>query len=98
MTRRQSGARKVRDLRQLALELRMPISEDGDVARRSYGSGSLFVRRDARAQEAWYGKWYRGTRRIKRKIGPKRQRGSNKGLTRAQAERELQRRVEMERP
>ena len=98
MSRRQSGARKVRDLRQLELELREPVFEDGEVARRSYGSGSLFVRRDARGQEAWYGKWYRGTRRIKRKIGPKRQRASSEGLTRAQAERELQRRVEMERP
>ena len=98
MTRRQSGARKVRDLRQLVLELRVPISEDGEVARRSYGSGSLFVRRDAQGQEAWYGKWYRGNRRVKRKLGPKRQRASSEGLTRAQAERELQRRVEMERP
>jgi hypothetical protein len=67
------------------------------VTRRSYGSGSLFVRRDAGGQETWYGKWYSGGRRMKRKIGPKRQRGSREGLTRAQAERELQRRVESER-
>jgi len=67
------------------------------VSRRSYGSGSLFVRRDATGEESWYGKWYSGGRRVKRKIGPKRQRGSREGLTRAQAERELQRRVESER-
>lgn len=67
------------------------------MTRRSYGSGSLFVRCDAAGQEAWYGKWYSGGRRVKRKIGPKRQRGSREGMTRAQAERELQRRVESER-
>lgn len=58
------------------------------MTRRSYGSGSLFVRCDAAGQEAWYGKWYSGGRRVKRKIGPKRQRGSREGMTRAQAERE----------
>ena len=67
------------------------------MTRRSYGSGSLFVRRDASGREAWYGKWYAGGRRLKRKIGPKRQRGSSEGLTRAQAERELQRKVDAER-
>jgi integrase len=65
--------------------------------RRSYGSGSLFVRTDAAGNEAWYGKWYASGRRVKRRIGPKRQRGSAEGLTRAQAERELRRRVESER-
>lgn len=67
------------------------------MSRRSYGSGSLFVRRNAGGGESWYGKWYSGGRRVKRKIGPKRERGSRDGLTRAQAERELQRRVESER-
>ncbi|MGH7718977.1 MAG: tyrosine-type recombinase/integrase [Gemmatimonadaceae bacterium] len=56
------------------------------------------MRRDARGRETWYGKWYSGTRRVKRKIGPKRQSGSRDGLTRAQAERELHRRMESERP
>lgn len=65
--------------------------------RRSYGAGSLFVRSDSRGREAWYGKWYVGGRRIQRCIGPKRPPGSRDGLTRAQAERELQRRVEAER-
>jgi integrase len=71
--------------------------EQTEGPRRSYGSGSLFVRRDCGGGESWYGKWYSGDRRVHRKIGPKRQRGTRDGLTRAQAERELQRRVERER-
>lgn len=67
------------------------------MTRRSYGSGSLFVRRDAAGNESWYGKWYANGQRVKRKIGPKRRPGSRDGLTRAQAERELHRRVESER-
>ena len=94
MTRFQSGARKVRDLRQLALELRGPISEDGDVARRSYGTGALYVRRDAQGRATWYGKWRVGARQVKRRIGTVRQAGSRQGLTRAQAERELRRKIE----
>jgi integrase len=66
--------------------------------RRSYATGSLFVRRDARGQESWYGKWYFAGRQIKRKLGRKRAPGTREGLTRAQAERELQRRMESERP
>jgi integrase len=68
-----------------------------DRARRSYGSGSLFVYRDARGEDAWYGKWRTAGRRVQRKIGPKRKAGSREGLTRAQAERELHRRMETER-
>lgn len=67
------------------------------MSRRSYGAGSLFVRRDSRGREAWYGKWHASGRRVQRKIGPKRQPGSREGLTQAQAERELQRRMESER-
>jgi integrase len=66
------------------------------VARRSYGAGSLFVRRDSRGRETWYGKWYAGGRRVQRRLGLKRPPGSREGLTRAQAERELRRRVESE--
>jgi len=68
------------------------------MARRSYGSGRLYVRSDAAGKESWYGTWYSGGQRIKRKIGPKRERGTRDGLTAAQAERELQRRMEAERP
>ncbi|HVY77349.1 MAG TPA: site-specific integrase [Solirubrobacterales bacterium] len=66
------------------------------MARRSYGSGRLYVRVDAAGVEAWYGSWYVGGRRVNRKIGPKRKAGSREGLTAAQAEREMQRRIESE--
>jgi integrase len=58
-------------------------------SRRPYGSGSLFEHRNA-----WYGRWYIGNHRIKRKIGPKRAPGSSEGLTRSQAERRLRRMME----
>lgn len=64
------------------------------MARRSYGSGRLYVHTDASGAESWYGSWRVGGRRIKRKIGPKRRRGSREGLTRPQVERELRRRME----
>ena len=70
--------------------------EQTEGPRRSYGSGSLFVRRDSGGGESWYGTWYADGRRVKRKIGPKRPRGSRAGLTRAQAERELRCRIESE--
>ena len=53
-------------------------------ARRSYGSGSLFTYRGA-----WYGQWWLGGRRLKRKVGPKRLPGTRDGLTRRQAEARL---------
>jgi integrase len=59
--------------------------------RRSYGTGSLYVRRDARGRESWYGRWHAAGRRVKRRIGPKRQPGSREGLIQAQAEAELRR-------
>lgn len=68
------------------------------MSRRSYGSGSLFVRIDSAGVETWYGRWYSGGRQLQRRIGPKRKRGSRDGLTRVQAERELGRRIELERP
>jgi integrase len=61
------------------------------MAKRSYGTGSLYVRTDAAGREAWYGHWRQNSRQVKRKIGPKRAPGSREGLTRRQAERELQR-------
>ena len=94
MTRRLSRERNVRDVGQLALEMREPVSEDGDVARRSYGTGALYVRRDSRGRETWYGKWRVGGRQVKRRIGIVRQAGTRQGLTRGQAERELRRKIE----
>jgi integrase len=57
-------------------------------SRRAYGSGSLTIRNGA-----WYGRWYSGGRRVKRKLGAVRAPGSRDGLTKTQAEarmRELQ--------
>jgi integrase len=54
--------------------------------RRSYGTGSLTERHGA-----WYGRWHLGTRRVQRKLGPKRHPGTTFGLTRTQAESALRR-------
>jgi integrase len=64
------------------------------MARRSHGTGGLFVRKNARGVESWYGQWWIGDRRVKRRLGAKRQPGGREGLTRTQAERELQRRID----
>jgi integrase len=59
--------------------------------KRSYGTGSLRARRDKAGAETWYGEWYAHGRRVKRRIGPRREPGSRQGLTRTQAEAELRR-------
>ena len=66
-------------------------------ARRSYGTGSLTVRSDRNGRETWYARFYVGDRQIKRSLGPKRQPGGSRGLTRAQAERALQQLIDAER-
>jgi integrase len=68
------------------------------MVRRSYGTGSLYVRADAAGRESWYGRWYVGSERVKRRIGPRRQPGTREGLTRAQAEAELRRRIAAQAP
>ena len=68
------------------------------MARRSYGTGSLFVRVDASGRESWYGQWRAGDALVKRKLGEKRRRGERTGMTKAQAEAELRRRIDSERP
>lgn len=60
-------------------------------ARRSYGTGSLYVRADSTGRETWYGRWHSNGRRVKRRVGPKRADGTRDGLTRTQAEAELRR-------
>jgi integrase len=60
-------------------------------ARRSYGTGSLYVRTDAAGREAWYDHWRSNGRQVKRKVGAKRAEGDRDGLTRRQAEAELRR-------
>jgi integrase len=57
--------------------------------RRSYGTGSLYVREDGAGRETWYGKWRTNGRQIKRAVGPVRTPGARDGLTRAQAEKKL---------
>jgi integrase len=60
-------------------------------SRRSYGTGSLYVRTDNAGRETWYGHWRANGRQIKRRIGPKRVDAGRGGLTRTQAEAELRR-------
>jgi hypothetical protein len=43
---------------------------------------------------SWYGSWWSGATRVKRKIAVKRTPGTTDGLTRAQAEKELRKRIE----
>jgi integrase len=59
--------------------------------RRSYGSGRVYVRSDSAGRDTYYGSWWSNGRRVNRKLGPKRARGSREGLTAAQAEAELRR-------
>ncbi len=59
--------------------------------RRSYGSGSLYIRTDSNGHETWYGHWRTNGRQVKRRIGDRRATGSTEGLTRTQAEAELRR-------
>ena len=46
------------------------------MGRRSYGSGRLFARADSGGRETWYGSWWAGEVRVKRRIGPKRRPGT----------------------
>lgn len=57
--------------------------------KRSYGTGSLWE-----LGGNWYGKWRIGDRQVKRKLGAARAPGTRQGLTKAQAEAELRRRIE----
>jgi integrase len=63
--------------------------------RRSYGTGSLEKRKDARGRESWYGRWYTTDgRHPNRKLGLVRQKGSSEGLTIRQAEKRLRQLIE----
>jgi integrase len=59
--------------------------------RRSYGTGSLIVRRDNAGREVFYGKWRSNGRQVMRRIGPKRGGEATDGLTVRRAEAELRR-------
>ena len=67
------------------------------MSKRAYGSGRLYVRTYSDGAEAWYGTWWVGVTRVKRKLGPKRRNATADGMTRSQAERELRRRMQTER-
>ena len=49
------------------------------MARRDYGSGRLCLRTDKRGRETFYGTWYTDGRRVKRRLGIKRPKGSSEG-------------------
>jgi integrase len=66
--------------------------------RRAHGTGTLYVHERANGEEAWYGRWHLGERRVNRRLGPKRRRGTGHGLNRTQAEAELRRLMVRERP
>jgi integrase len=55
-------------------------------AKRPNGTGGLYVRTDATGREILYGHWRKDGRQVKRRLGPKRQRGSREGLTQTEAE------------
>lgn len=46
------------------------MTSEGIVARRSYGTGSLYVRADAAGRESWYGRWRDDGRQVMRAVGP----------------------------
>lgn len=56
------------------------------MARRSYGTGTLYARTDGNDRETWYARWHTNGRRVNRRVGPKRVAGTRDGLTRTQAE------------
>jgi integrase len=66
--------------------------------RRAHGTGTLYAQKQANGHEVWYGRWYLGERRVNRRLGPKRRRGTGRGLNRTQAESELRRLMVRERP
>ena len=70
------------------------ISSTNANSRRAYGSDRLTVRAGTDGSETWYGLWRANGRRVKRRIGPKRQPGSSDGLTRTQAEAKLRRLID----
>ena len=68
--------------------------ENPDVARRSYGTGSLIARTDSTGRETWHAKVRAGRRQVWRKLGEKRAPGARDGLTRTQAEARVRKLIE----
>jgi integrase len=65
------------------------MSADDPSRRRSYGTGTIYVRADAVGRETFYGRWLSNGRRVNRRIGLKRAPGARNGLTCTQAEARL---------
>jgi hypothetical protein len=59
------------------------------MARRSYGTGSIFER-----SGSYYGQWRVAGRLVKRRLGPVRPPGAREGVTRTQAEARLRKLIE----
>ena len=89
----QAIGRSLRNARTRKSNAAVCVRHCAPMAKRSYGSGSIFIQGDK-----WCGRWWVGDRRVKRMLGPVRKPGSRDGLTRSQAERELRRRMESELP
>lgn len=66
--------------------------------RRAHGTGTLYSQERASGQEFWYGRWHLGGRRVNRRLGPKRRRGTGEGLNHTQAEAKLRELMVRERP
>jgi len=67
------------------------MQAEANKTRRSYGTGSLYTRKDSAGRETWYGRWWAVGSPTRRALGLKRTPGSRDGLTELQAERELSR-------
>src|SRR4051794_5386041 len=71
-----------------------PMASSNGNARRSYGSGNLYIRTDAAGRESWHAQWRdKSGRRPRAVLGLVRQPGSREGITRTQANAELRRRM-----
>jgi hypothetical protein len=55
-------------------------------AKRSYGTGRVYVRKDRHGRETFYGEWRANGRRMHRALGVKQPRGGGEGLNVKQAE------------
>lgn len=66
--------------------------------RRSNGTGTLHIQTCVNGRQFWYGRWYAGHRRLNRRIGLKRKRGTGRGMTKVEAEAELRRMMLADRP
>lgn len=62
--------------------------------RRAYGVGTLETRVNKQGREVYYGRFRAGGRQIRKRLGLKRRAGESTGMTKAEAERALQKLIE----